>query len=146
VAEFIARTVVAQPKEVVFDFVSDHRNVRPILEGVTRWELLDEAPGAGARYRVEMSLVGLSLGDVLVVTEWNPPKSITFENESPVAPVRGRWTFIDDPRGCLVQLRITYRLPGGWFGAVVSRRLEEILRTRIDAAMVALRTAIEGSV
>ncbi len=142
--EFRASVVIACPPERAFDFVADHRNVAPVLEGVTRWEPRGRATGAGARYRVEIIALGVSLPAELRLDQWQRPRRIGWVSEPGSAWQRGRWTFTPAPGGVRVELRIAYRLPRlAAVLAPLAPPVEALVRRRLERALERIRDRLE---
>lgn len=84
---------VLVPVELVFEYVSDYRNLSEWMFGITSCRPVGERDrGVGARFAAEMVLGRKVLHSTIEVVEWEPDKAITVEwgggrgNES-------RWRF-----------------------------------------------------
>jgi carbon monoxide dehydrogenase subunit G len=143
--ELVVEEVIARSPGDVFEFVADYRNVADILEGVTRWEPIGPpSRGVGARYRVELSLLGgLSARAIIRLTEWEVPRAIAFETEGAPIRVGGRWAFTPRGEGTLIRLAVAYQPPGGTVGGWLAGAAEVLLRQRIAAAVRTMGQAIE---
>lgn len=140
------RVVVQAPRETVFRWVGDHRNAGRALEGVREWQPLDPArvTGVGARFRVRVSLLGVTAGTTLVLDRWDEPSVIGWHADGGPLRVRGRWTFVEHPSGTEVLLGIDYEPPGGALGAFGAGRLAGLARRRLDTGLDVLREAVEA--
>jgi ligand-binding SRPBCC domain-containing protein len=142
--EFRAQILVHACPEAAFDFVADHRHVKQVLEGVTRWQPVGRPTGVGARFDVEMSLFGLPLGGVLEIDTWDRPNRIGWVSESGSIEQRGGWRFTKRPDGVEIQLAISYRPPGGVVGDVVAEGLESRVTARLQLALERIRERLEA--
>lgn len=146
--EFTASTRIAAAPERVFDFVADHRNVRAVLEGVSRWDPLDPAHAAekGARYDVEMRTFGVPLHNRLVLDAWDRPRRIGWHSESGLIAQRGGWRFEPEGRGAAtkVTLRIAYEPPLAAIGNVLAGRADALVKRRLERALRAMKARLEG--
>ena len=144
--EFSAKVVVHTSPERAFDYFADHRHVAKVLEGVTRWEPIgSRSTGIGARYNVELVAMGLPLRSVLRLDRWRRPHEIGWESESGLIKQEGGFTFTEVPDGVRVELRIAYVPPASVAGALVARRLQGVVKRRLQRAMDRVRDALEAS-
>lgn len=144
VREFVVAEVVDRPLPKVFAFVADHRNVRPLLAGVRRWDpVTPGAAHAGARYEVEIEVMGLRWVDLLRITVWRPGQAIEFVNERAPIRVEGRWRFRATAEGTRVELRIRYEPPGRALGALLALPIERAAQMQLQAAMRDLKEVLE---
>jgi len=129
----------------VFEFVEDYRNVSQVLEGVTSWKPIgDKARGEGARYRISMGALGLSLSTEMRIDLWKDGEALGWVSDRSPVWQQGRWTFTRVSADVTqVELRIKYRPPAGGIGNFVSARLEGIIRTRIVAALEKMKDVLE---
>jgi len=137
-------TVGASP-EKSFDYFADHRHVAEVLEGVSRWEPIGaKTQGAGARYRVEMRALGLPLQNVLRLDRWRRPREIGWISESGLIKQEGGFTFHEVPDGVRIELRIAYQPPASVLGAAIARRLDFLVRRRLERALEHIRDNLES--
>jgi len=138
---------VATTPERAFDYFADYRHVAHVLDGVSRWEPLDDqTEGVGARYSVEMQALGFPLRSVLRLNRWRRPHAIGWVSESGLIKQEGGFTFVRMARGVRIVLHITYEPPASFLGAAVARRLDGFVRRRLAAAMERIRTTLEAPV
>ncbi len=143
--EFSAGVTVKASPERAFDYFADYRHVAQVLEGVSRWQPIGpETQGAGARYNVAMTTVGLPLENVLVLDRWRRPKEIGWVSESGLIKQRGGFTFTQVPAGVRIELEIAYEPPGGAVGAAVARRMDSLVRRRLEKALERIRAVLES--
>lgn len=143
---FAASTVIARDPADVFAWVADYRNVPRVLEGVDRWEPLgDRTRGRGARFDVSMRALGVPLENVLVLDTWDEPWAIGWRSESGLVPQAGGWRFEPQPGGTRVVLTIAYEPPGGALGALLSGRVDGLVRGRLQGALERMKALLEGS-
>lgn len=142
--EFSATVVVRTSPEYAFDYFADHRHVAQVLEGVTRWEPIgSRSTGIGARYKVELVAMGFPLRSVLRLNRWRRPREIGWVSESGLIKQEGGFTFTKAPEGVLVELRIAYVPPASVIGAVIARRLDDVVRGRLQSALDRIRDTLE---
>jgi uncharacterized membrane protein len=141
---FTAQTVIARDPRDVFAWVSDHRNVPRVLEGVDRWEPLGErVRGEGARFDVSVHALGLALDAVLVLDLWDEPRAIGWRSLSGPVPQTGGWRLEPRPGGTELTLTIGYEPPGGLLGGLLASRVDRLLRGRLEQALERIRVALE---
>lgn len=131
--------------ERAFDYFADHRHVAKVLEGVSRWEPIgSQTTGEGARYNVEMTALGLPLKNVLRLSRWRRPHDIGWVSESGLIKQSGGFTFSEVAGGTRIRLRITYEPPASVIGAAVARRLDGMVRRRLELALDRIRDVLEA--
>ena len=137
-------TVKTTP-ERAFDYFADHRHVADVLEGVSRWEPVGaRTTGAGARYNVEMSAFGIPLKNVLRLDRWQRPREIGWVSESGLIKQDGGFTFREVAGGVRIELRIAYEPPASVIGVAVARRMDGLVRARLEQALERIRTVLEA--
>ena len=143
--EFSAAVTVATTPERAFDYFADYRHVAEVLEGVNRWEPIgEETQGLGARYRVEMGALGFPLRNVLRLNRWQRPEEIGWVSETGLIKQEGGFKFTQVGRGVKIELRIVYEPPASVIGAVVARRLDPMVRGRLQRALERIRDVLES--
>jgi len=143
--EFSSEVDVQTSPERAFDYFADHRHVAKVLEGVSRWQPIGERTrGTGARYSVEMLAFGFPLENVLRINRWTRPKEIGWVSETGPIKQEGGFTFTETPEGVRVKLRIAYEPPGSIVGAAVARRVDGVVRRRLDRAMQRIRQTLQS--
>jgi uncharacterized membrane protein len=144
VRRFSARVVIARPAAEVFAWVADPRHVALVLDGVDRWEPLDDrATGVGARFDVSMRALGLPLENVLVLDRWDEPRAIGWHSESGLVAQSGGWRFEPRGDGTEVTLTIGYDPPGGPLGGLLAARVDGMVRDRLQRALERMRDRME---
>lgn len=142
--EFGASVTVNATPERAFEYFADYHHVAEVLDGVTRWEPLgDRSRGVGARYRVEMSALGLPLRNVLRLDRWRPAEEIGWISESGLVKQEGRFRFTRVDKGVRIELRIAYEPPASVIGAGVAKRLDPTVRSRLQRALERIRDLLE---
>lgn len=143
--EFSAAVNVKASPERAFDYFADHRHVAAVLDGVRRWEPIGaQTQGVGARYDVEMSTLGFPLQSVLRLNRWRRPEQIGWVSERGVIKQEGGFTFTPIREGVRIELRIAYEPPAGVIGAAVARRVDSIVRGRLERALDRIRVVLEA--
>jgi uncharacterized membrane protein len=144
--EFSAAVVIHTPPERAFDYFADYHPVAKVLEGVTRWEPIGStSTGIGARFNVEMVALGLPLRNVLRLNRWSRPREIGWVSESGLIKQEGGFTFTKAPNGVRVELRIAYVPPASVLGVLVARRLDWVVKQRLERALERIRDTLERS-
>jgi uncharacterized membrane protein len=142
--EFTAAVTVKCSPEKAFDYFADHRHVAAVLEGISKWEPIGtKAQGVGARYEVEMVALGLPLKSVLRLNRWRRPHEIGWVSESGLIKQEGGFTFTQVKGGVHIVLRIAYTPPAAILGATVARRLDWVVRDRLQKAMDRIREVLQ---
>jgi hypothetical protein len=141
---FSASVTVRTTPERAFDYFADHRHVADVLEGVSRWEPVGtRSKGIGARYNVEMQVLGLPLRNVLRLNRWRRPAEIGWVSESGLIKQEGGFTFTGAPEGVRIELRIAYEPPAGTLGVAAARSLDGMVRKRLEKALDRIRETLE---
>ena len=144
--EFGAAVTVKTTPERAFDYFADYHHVAEVVEGVSRWEPIGpREQGAGARYRVEMQVLGFPLRGVLRLDRWRRPEEIGWVSESGLIKQEGRFRFTPAGRDAVkIELRIAYEPPGFAIGTAVARRLDPTVRSRLQRALERIREVLEA--
>jgi uncharacterized membrane protein len=103
----------------------------------------ERTTGVGARYSVELSALGLPLRSVLRLNRWRPPREIGWISESGLIKQEGGFTFTPVAEGVRIELRIAYIPPAWAIGAAVARRLDGVVRRRLQAALERIRETLD---
>jgi uncharacterized membrane protein len=141
---FKAEVTAGCPPERAFDYFADHRHVAAVLDGVSRWEPIGEKTrGVGARYNVEIVALGLPLRSVLRLNRWQRPYAIGWVSESGLIKQEGGFTFKKVSRGVRIELRIAYEPPASFLGAAIARRMDWMVRQRLQRALERIRDKLE---
>ena len=146
--EFGADVTVKCPPERAFDYFADYRHVAGVLEGVSRWEPIgtgnkNKTTGLGARYNVEMNALGFPLKSVLRLNRWRRPHEIGWVSESGLIKQEGSFTFKKIPGGVHIELRIAYEPPAAFVGAAIAKRLESLVKGRLERSLERIRVQLE---
>jgi uncharacterized membrane protein len=120
--------------------------VAKVLAGVSMWEPIgSRTDGIGARYTVEMVAMGIPLRNVLRLNRWRRPHEIGWVSESGLIKQEGGFTFTKAPEGVRVELRIAYVPPASFVGALVSKRLDWVVKQRLQRALDHIRDTLESA-
>jgi uncharacterized membrane protein len=143
--EFKAGVTVKTTRERAFDYFADHEHVAEVLEGVSKWQPVGtKTKGEGARYSVEMTVMGLPLRNVLRLNRWRRPEEIAWVSESGLIKQEGGFKFTEIADGVRIELRIAYEPPASVIGAAVARRMDGLVRRRLERAMEKIRAVLEA--
>ena len=138
--EFSAEVTVRCTPERAFDYFADFRHVAAVLDGVSRWEPVGaETRGVGARYNVEMAVLGFPVKSMLRLNRWRRPREIGWISLSGPIKQDGGFTFTQVKDGVRIKLRIAYEPPASFLGAAVARRLDWVVRGRLERALERIR-------
>ena len=130
--------------EKAFDYFADYRHVAAVLKGINHWEPIGaRTQGVGARYTVELQAIGVPLRSVLRINRWRRPHEIGWVSESGLIKQEGGFTFTPRPSGVRIVLRIAYTPPGWAVGAAVGKRLDWVVRQRLEEAMNEIKDVLE---
>ncbi|OLB91622.1 MAG: hypothetical protein AUI15_22580 [Actinobacteria bacterium 13_2_20CM_2_66_6] len=142
--EFSAAVTAKTTPEKAFDYFADYRHVAQVLEGVNRWDPIGaKIKGAGARYAVEMAVLGMPVRNVLRLDRWRRPDEIGWMSESGLVKQEGGFRFKQTPEGVRIELHIAYEPPASVIGAAVARRLDGMVRQRLERALARIRETLE---
>jgi uncharacterized membrane protein len=142
--EFSAEVTVKCPPERAFDWFADHRHVAEVLEGISRWEPIGaKTRGIGALYSVEMMALGVPLKSMLKLNRWRRPYEIGWISESGLIKQEGRFTFKEVDGGVHIELRIAYEPPAAFVGAAIAKRLESLVKGRLERSLERIRVNLE---
>src|SRR5438128_2376129 len=140
---FSAGIAIARPPQAVFDWVADYRHVAEVLEGVDRWEpLQQQTRGLGARFDVSISVLGFPLENVLVLDRWEEPRCIGWRSEGGLIRQTGRWDFRPCTEGTMVSLSIGYLPPLGLVGQLVAGEVDSLVRGRLRQALEGMKRSV----
>jgi ligand-binding SRPBCC domain-containing protein len=136
------------PREQIFEFFADARNLERITPRFLRFAVLTPAPIAmrrGALIDYRLRLHGLPLSWKTEITEWNPPhRFVDVQRRGPYAEWVHTHSFDDQDQGTLVRDHVRYRLVGPWpltrviNAALVGPDTRRIFEFRHDALEAAL--------
>lgn len=144
--EFTAEVTIKCPQETAFDYFADHHHVAEVLEGVSRWEPIGtKTRGVGALYKVEMVALGIPLKSVLRLNRWRRPQEIGWVSESGLLKQEGAFLFTKVKGGARIELRIAYEPPASVVGAAIARRLDWMVRQRLERALERIRDRLESN-
>lgn len=132
-------TFIPRPREEVFEFFSDARNLERITPPFLRFQIQTPLPiemeeGRIIEYRLRLS--GIPIGWKSEITRWEPPRC--FVDTQLRGPYR-QWVhehrFEPGEGGTQMMDRVEYRLPFGWLGGIahflfVRRQVEAIFAHR----------------
>jgi uncharacterized membrane protein len=142
--EFSAAVVIDTSPERAFDYFADYHPVAKVLEGVTTWEPIGStSTGVGARFNVEMVAMGFPLRNVLRLNRWRRPHEIGWVSESGLIKQEGGFTFSKVTEGVRVGLRIAYEPPAAAVGALIAKRVDWLVRERLQRALERIRDTLE---
>ncbi len=114
--------VVPLPRDRVFAFFADARNLEEITPPFLHFRILPPVPsvlGVGSRSDNRLSLYGVPFRWRTRIAAWRPGVRFVDEQErGPYALWRHTHTFEDAPGGTRVSDRVEYRLPLGPLGDV----------------------------
>lgn len=134
------------PRDDVFAYVDDYRNVPQWMFGVTRFEpVTDQTSGLGATYDATMKIGPKNLKSTLRVTEWEAGRVVVLTSIAGF-DVQTGWRFADADDGTTtVDVNFDYQLPGGLAGRALGALIEPVVGGAVRQTETALRAAVEGA-
>jgi len=133
--------VVPLPREKVFAFFADARNLEAITPEFLHFQILPPVPtslGVGSQIDYRLSLFGVPFRWRTRIAAWQPGvRFVDVQERGPYALWHPTHSFLDVERGTRVSDRVEYRLPLGALGDVahpllVGRTLARIFDHRRD--------------
>jgi ligand-binding SRPBCC domain-containing protein len=116
------------PRDTVFPFFADARNLERITPDFLRFKVATPSPiemRAGALIDYRLRLRGLPLGWQTEIVEWSPPhRFVDVQLRGPYREWHHTHAFEEQDGGALVADTVRYRLYGPWF---VTRPLNALL-------------------
>ncbi len=133
------------PREEVFAYVDDYRNVPEWMFGVTRFTpVTEQTSGVGATYDATMRIGPKNLKSTLRVTEWEEGRVLVLTSIAGF-DVQTGWRFADGDDGTTaVDVNFDYELPGGLAGRALGAIIEPVVGQAIKQTENALRAAVES--
>ena len=133
-----SRVWIARPRDVVFAFFADPRNLERITPPGLAFAIVGPMPAmtAGAVLDYRLRWLGLPVRWRTLIREWDPPaRFVDVQVRGPYARWEHRHLFLPEAGGTWMEDRVTYRLPFGPLGravhaAVVRAQLDAIWRFR----------------
>jgi uncharacterized membrane protein len=134
---------VDAPAEAVFAYVDDYRNTTKYMQGLTKWRPTGATThGKGAKFEVAMKAGPTTLGSTVDITTWTENRAIGWTSVDGFKQ-KGEWSF--KPRGDRTELTftMTYELPGGIAGRMLSRATDPIVRGNLQKSARTLKEQAE---
>jgi uncharacterized membrane protein len=134
---------VDAPVETVFAYVDDHRNTTRYMQGLTKWKPTGSTThGKGAQFEVAMKAGPSTLSSVVDITTWTENRAIGWTSVEGFKQ-KGQWSF--KPKGEQTELTftMTYELPGGIAGRMLSRAADPIVRSNLQKSARTLKQQAE---
>ncbi len=124
---FTAEQLVPLPREAVFGFFSDPRNLEAITPPWLRFRIIDqstEAMGNGTTLSYRLRIRGLPATWCSLISEWTPnERFVDTQIRGPYAKWVHTHSFHDRGDATLIRDHILYRLPLGRLGHWIGGRL-----------------------
>ena len=124
--EFIAEQLVPFPRETVFGFFSDARNLEAITPPWLGFRIVEQSTvkieqGTELTYRLRVH--GLTVNWRSRIDEWDPEhRFVDVQLKGPYAKWHHTHSFHDRGTATLIRDRVLYRLPMGFLGRWVGGR------------------------
>jgi uncharacterized membrane protein len=90
-----------------------------------------------------MMALGVPLKSVLKLNRWRRPHEIGWISESGLIKQEGRFTFKEVDGGVHIVLRIAYEPPAAFVGAAIAKRLESLVKGRLERSLERIRDQLE---
>jgi uncharacterized membrane protein len=136
---------VAAPMDLVWSIVTDPERVLSFMSGVTRWEVVSDAPdGLGARYQTLLRVGAAEVGGLIEIVEWMPPSEFAWTSVTGVDQ-RGRWRLRHASHDrTKAELRLAYGVAGaGLFGWVAERVAAPTVSGHVGRSLRQLKRMVE---
>ncbi|WCB95791.1 hypothetical protein DSM104299_04542 [Baekduia alba] len=140
---------VTAPAEMVWSFVDDPSRYLHFMSGITRWEVVSDAPsGLGARYRMLMHVGSAEVGGLVEVVEHDVGRDMAWVSVVGIDQ-RGRWRLRERRRGdgsavTKVELRLSYGVAGsGMFGWLAEHVAAPTVRGHLRRSLQQLKRQVE---
>ena len=137
------------PAEAIWAFVDDPSRYLHFMSGITRWEVVSDAPsGLGARYRMLMHVGSAEVGGLVEVVEHDPGRDMAWVSVVGIDQ-RGRWRLRERRRGdgpaiTRVELRLSYGVAGsGIFGWLADHVAAPTVRGHLRRSLLQLKRQVE---
>ena len=139
----IVRTATClAPLGVAFGYVADYRNIGSWVLGIEKFVPVGEQDrGEGAEFDVTAKF-GVRLHTRIRATEWVDQRLIRMDSVRGV-PVHSRFQFEEAGDRTRIVAEVSYRLPGGPAGRMVSRAVGSFVSRVVEHANHALVIGIE---
>lgn len=137
-------SIVAAPRQFVFDYMGDFRNAADWLFGITKLEAIGEiTSGLGTVYDGSMKFGPKTLHSVVKVARWEPPAVFEHEHVSGFC-VDSTWRVnaVESAKSQVV-VDIDYELPGGFAGRALGRVVGPFLALAVERSRDTLRNRLE---
>lgn len=128
-----SRVWVARPRDAVFAFLADPRNLPRLTPPWLGFRVVGEVPAmaAGAVLDCRVRWLGVPLRWRAFIREWDPPvRFVDVQVRGPYARWEHRHLFLPEGDGTWIEDRVTYRLPFGPLGRIAHALL---VRAQLDA-------------
>jgi uncharacterized membrane protein len=134
---------VGAPVETVFAYVDDHKHTTKYMQGLSKWKPTGATThGKGAQFEVAMKAGPTTLGSVVDITTWTENRAIGWTSVEGFKQ-KGQWSFTRKGDQTAVTFTMTYELPGGIAGRMLSRAADPIVRGNLQKSVQALKQQVE---
>ena len=137
--------VIAAPKEVVWDYLSDLDHWLDFMSGFTRWDAEGEQrSGLGARRRMLFRAGSAEVGGLIEVVEWDEPHDLAWTSVTGIDQ-RGRVRLREAGTSATrVELRYAYGVAGaGLFGWISERVSGPTIAKHLRGSLQGLKRLVE---
>jgi len=93
-----------------------------------------------------MKALGFPLRNVLRIDRWRRPEEIGWVSESGLVKQEEGFTFTETEQGVRIELRIAYEPPASVIGTAIARRIDPMVRARLQHALERIRDLLERKV
>src|SRR5207237_10158367 len=100
--------------------------------------------GTGACCRAAMRGLAVPLRSVLRWNRWRRPREMGWITEPGLIEQQGGFTQHEAPPGVRIELRIAYEPPASVLGAAIAKRLDWLVRQRMEHALERIRQNLES--
>lgn len=138
--------VIGAPRETVFAYVDDYRNVPHYFLGLKSFTpTTDQLNGVGATFAAAVKVGPKELKSIMRCTQWADGELIALESSSGFG-ASTRWRMSDGPSPETTRLMVdfSYTLPGGLAGRVLGPLLAPFAEQAVKYTESRIREALEG--
>ncbi|MGV9680335.1 SRPBCC family protein [Nocardia sp. NPDC003482] len=134
------------PVPVVFDYVSDHRNVPEYFDGITSYEpVTEQTTGPGSRFDAVMRLGPSTMRSRIETTVWQRYERLEFTSISGVSNVITYAFEAVDERNSRIDVSVEFSLPGGLAGNALSKTLTPFVAAAAERTAAAIARNVVAS-
>jgi uncharacterized membrane protein len=132
--------------EAVWAIASDPTKALNFMSGMTRWEVVSDAPtGLGARYRMLLRVRSAEIGGLIEIVEWREPFDLAWTSVTGIDQ-RGRFRLRRVQGGhTRIEMRLAYGVAGsGLAGWIAEHLAAPTVRGHLQRSLQQLKRQVEN--